>query len=123
MQQAPGRGARDDALQRITAVMQSAVRASDLLGRIGGEEFAVFLPASTPPDALKIAERIREHVSAIEFPATEQHLLSVSIGGATFSKERSFDRLLKAADRCLYLVKERGRNRVDMTEIRESLTS
>lgn len=111
-----GHGAGDDALRRISQVMQSAIRSSDLVGRIGGEEFAVFLPATDAPQATQVAERIRERVATIEFPDSDQCLLSVSIGGVNFSKERKFDPLFKAADRCLYLAKERGRNRVDMID-------
>lgn len=111
-----GHGAGDEALRRISQVMQSAIRSTDLVGRIGGEEFAVFLPAANAPQAVQVAERIREHVSTIEFPDAGQYLLSVSIGGVNFSRARKFDILFKAADRCLYLAKERGRNRVDMTD-------
>ncbi|QQR39918.1 GGDEF domain-containing protein [Devosia rhizoryzae] len=109
-----GHSAGDDALKQITARIRSALRSTDLVGRIGGEEFGVFLPAANGDQALMLAERIRKAVREIAFPGTGQHQLSVSIGGVTFHNEGNYDRLFKVADQCLYLAKDSGRDRVNM---------
>ncbi len=109
-----GHSAGDDALRAISARIRSALRSTDLVGRIGGEEFGVFLPAANGDQALLLAERIRAEVRSIPFPGTDQRQLSVSIGGVTFHNEGSYDRLFKVADHCLYAAKDSGRDRVNM---------
>lgn len=104
----------DEALRHIAKGIQSVLRPDDLVGRIGGEEFGVFLPATNSGQALNVAERIRAGIASIPFPGANQNLLSVSIGGVSFHREHSYDRLFKVADQCLYIAKDGGRNRVNM---------
>jgi diguanylate cyclase (GGDEF)-like protein len=115
-----GHAAGDAALQLIASAIQGAVRAVDLVGRIGGEEFGVFLPGSTPDDAGLIAMRIRDAVAASEFrpmDATNAPELSVSVGGAIFTDPFRYDELFHVADHHLYLAKSRGRNRVELKQM------
>lgn len=59
----------DNALKLIALTIQKALRPSDLLGRLGGEEFGVFLPGATRPQAMQIAERIRARIEGTPFPS------------------------------------------------------
>lgn len=102
----------DSALQAIADAIKTAIRASDVLGRIGGEEFGVFLPGASETTAWALAERIRETVAATRFaPEGEAYQLSVSIGGAVATRPTPFSDLYRAADQRLYAAKQDGRNR------------
>jgi diguanylate cyclase len=97
---------------------QPSVRDVDLVGRIGGEEFGVFLPNSSNSDALSIAERIRASIAEVDFrPQGNPEPLSVSVGGASFVSRIAFDDLFHHADQRLYAAKEQGRNGVLMLEM------
>lgn len=103
----------DDALQLIAQSIQSSLRLGDIVGRIGGEEFGVFLPKAGLDQAGIVAERIRSQISEIEFPpTTRKHVLSVSVGGVAYGGQTVYDDLFRVADQCLYSAKARGRNRV-----------
>ncbi len=104
----------DAALLEITAAIRRAVRADDVVGRIGGEEFAVFLTEADHRESLAAAERIRAEVARLTFqPAAGEVLsLSVSIGGAMHRSQATLAELMREADRRLYEAKRRGRNRV-----------
>ena len=107
-----GHSAGDDALQIIANAIKHAVRSTDLVGRVGGEEFAVFLPRSNGLRVSHMAERIRGSVSRAAFsPRGEPEALSVSVGGALYQGTVPFDQLFAAADRRLYEAKTSGRNR------------
>jgi len=118
-----GHSSGDEALRRIAGAIQAALRSADLVGRIGGEEFGVLLPATSGPQALQMAERIRNSVREIPFPGSDQNLLSVTIGGVNFHPGSSYDRLFKVADQCLYLAKDGGRNQVKMISYIDQLAA
>lgn len=108
----------DVALQLITAAVKSVLRQTDIVGRIGGEEFLVYLPAATQFTADAVGERIRHAVSAASFtPNGKQHQLSVSVGGAVFDRRLPLSDLLRIADQQLYVAKQNGRNRVAVSPI------
>jgi diguanylate cyclase len=103
----------DHALVTIAASIKAMLRNPDLIGRLGGEEFGVFLPGASPDQASIVAERIRQNVNDAAFePAGTRHRLSVSVGGAVFEHQLSFTELFREADRQLYRAKQNGRNRV-----------
>jgi diguanylate cyclase (GGDEF)-like protein len=104
----------DDALLAIAAAIGRGVRAGDTLGRIGGEEFGVFLAGATEAEAQRVAERIRREVEMIRFrPTPEREIsLTVSLGGTLCPTEMTVSNLMRAADRRLYEAKRTGRNRV-----------
>ena len=109
----------DEALITIAKSIKSTLRAPDLVGRLGGEEFGVFLPGATTEQASNVAERIRQTVNVAEFsPAGARHHLSVSVGGAVFERELPFADLFRLADQQLYAAKQAGRNRVAIAPIR-----
>ena len=108
----------DAALITITQSIKAMLRAPDLVGRLGGEEFGVFLPGASRDQAETVAERIRQSVSTATFtPAGDTHPLSVSVGGAVFDQPLPFADLFRMADQQLYVAKQRGRNRVAITPI------
>jgi len=99
----------DDVLRLVAASLREAVRETDLVGRVGGEEFAVLLPATDGDTALKIAERARRAVEAIELPGVA---VNCSAGVAIFPDDTLDGReLLHLADSALYAAKEAGRGR------------
>ena len=112
-----GHDSGDEALKVIAETIRGAVRDIDLVGRIGGEEFSVFLPGTDPNRTLAVAERIRAAISAAEFSPTGSRVgLSVSVGGATFADAASFGELFRRADQRLYAAKLNGRNRVEINQ-------
>lgn len=109
-----GHDVGDQALRLIADTIRGAVRDTDAVGRIGGEEFSVFLPRVNYPQAEDMAERIRNAVANARFlPAGKPYRLSISIGGAAFERASSFSELYRQADSRLYDAKRNGRNRVE----------
>lgn len=103
----------DEALKIIAQTIKGSLRQGDIVGRIGGEEFGVFLPKAAQSQAISIAERIRLRIHQTEFPpAAQTHALSVSVGGVTFGGNSVYDDLFRVADKCLYSAKSGGRNQV-----------
>ncbi|BBD39720.1 diguanylate cyclase [Aminobacter sp. Y103A] len=110
-----GHAEGDEALRVIVAAIQPCLRGDDMLGRLGGEEFAVFLPGASPLSAADIAERIRRSVADAPFrPGGNRHTLTVSVGGALFDRPVLFEELFRVADLHLYEAKGAGRNRVEL---------
>jgi diguanylate cyclase (GGDEF)-like protein len=88
------------------------VRKSDVLGRIGGEEFGAFLSGASDIEAAHVAERIRREVEMVRFrPSGDATLpLTVSIGGTICQADATVSELMRSADRRLYEAKQGGRN-------------
>ena len=113
-----GHDAGDEALTIIARSIRAVLRAGDLVGRMGGEEFGVYLPNVDQRGAEAIAERIRRSVNLAVFtPDNRQRALSVSIGGAVFEGVASFSDLFRIADQRLYGAKKTGRNRVTVVHV------
>ncbi len=111
----------DEALITIARSIKTILRAPDIVGRLGGEEFGVFLPGATPEQAEKVAERIRQSVSDAKFlPAGAAHHLSVSVGGAIFDRRLPFNELFRFADQQLYQAKRTGRDRVALAPVSDN---
>jgi diguanylate cyclase (GGDEF)-like protein len=109
-----GHEAGDMALQQIAAALKSSLRETDILGRMGGEEFAVLLPNTLAKDAGVLAERIRQSVENLLFLVPGASLtITISIGVAMIADEMSdMDDMLRNADAAMYKAKHRGGNRV-----------
>ena len=105
-----GHSAGDDVLRRVAKAIRETVRDADIVCRYGGEEFCVLLPQTDADRACQSAERIRCAIAELDF---ETFTVTASLGvsalalGATEPQE-----LLDQADKCLYLAKRGGRNRV-----------
>lgn len=111
-----GHAAGDRALQSFAGVCRAQLRPLDLIGRLGGEEFAVLLPDTTLSGARKIADRLRTAVEAASTTAEngDEFSMTVSIGLAEAAPGVDVvDAALAAADRALYRAKGTGRNRVE----------
>ena len=109
----------DKVLRHTVETCLSLLRQNDVVGRIGGEEFALLLPETGEEGALEVAERLRARISEIRIPIHEQDQLSAapafscSIGVALYShNDSSHEAFLSRADAALYQAKARGRNRV-----------
>ena len=108
----------DDALRAIADVIRDNVRDGDVVGRIGGEEFGIYLPDASERHATAMAEAIREGVADISFASADApHSLSVSVGVATTTASIAFGDLFRSADQQLYAAKANGRNRVAITAV------
>ena len=107
-----GHEAGDDVLKRFVEVSDQALRASDCLARMGGEEFAILLPETELEAAIGLAERLRRSVAALQFSANgAQFRVTVSIGVATSNVlDTAENQLLTRADKCLYAAKHAGRD-------------
>ncbi len=105
----------DEVLQLIAEAIRANVRDGDLVGRLGGEEFGVFMHGANAIVAQHVGERIRKAINALFVRSDDiAQRLSVSIGGATFVGTIGFAELFRAADQRLYDAKRQGRNRVLM---------
>ena len=105
----------DQALGKLGEVCLKTLRAFDIIGRMGGEEFAVLLPQTDQQEAIEVAERLRIAIGDTPVPLAQGLPLhfSVSIGVSTrLSPDVNLDTLLSQADAALYAAKTAGRNRV-----------
>ncbi len=113
-----GHNAGDQVLQKVAQVCSQALRATDIVGRWGGEEFVIALPEADREGAALIGERIRRMMAETEMHITHQSLrVTISIGVATLRRSgMSLEALIDAADQALYLAKQSGRNQVRFME-------
>ena len=104
----------DAVLKQFTAVCASMLRAHDLFGRLGGEEFAIALPHTDPDGARSVAEKIRMAIGEAPLPTAAGNIaITVSIGVAqTDAGHHEIDQLIAWADKALYDAKREGRNQV-----------
>jgi diguanylate cyclase (GGDEF)-like protein/PAS domain S-box-containing protein len=110
-----GHAIGDIAIKMVADVCKETIRRTDILGRIGGEEFAILLVELNYTDAIKIAERLRLNVENIKlFDNNEVQVnLRVSIGITKYNTEEdSLEDLMIRSDKALYKAKNEGRNRV-----------
>ena len=103
----------DDVLRRLAQAIAGAVGEGGLSGRLGGEEFAVYLPRTVLTEAQPIAKQVLDGVRRlrIEAPTGERVNLTVSIGAAGWAGGTTIERLIAEADAQLYRAKMQGRNR------------
>ncbi|MBW3669235.1 MAG: sensor domain-containing diguanylate cyclase [Actinobacteria bacterium] len=107
----------DEVLRRVAAALAEACREADLPARYGGEEFAVLLPACSPGEGYRVAERLRAAVAAAEvsMPVT----MSAGVAGLP-AHASTPDELLRKADDALYAAKRAGRDRTMRARARSS---
>jgi len=109
-----GHACGDEVLTNIAKIIKKELREYDLLGRIGGEEFAVLLANTNQESALSIAERIRCSIEHLELESNGQSIITTTSIGIAFDEhaDKPLEELFLTADRFLYLAKENGRNQV-----------
>jgi len=111
-----GHHAGDEVLQEFAKITQQTVREIDVPARLGGEEFAILLPGAGLDGGARLAHRLRRALAAREMGSKGTSLrVSASFGVACYPGSRTVEELLVDADRCLYLAKEQGKNRVVTT--------
>lgn len=113
----------DRALKLIAFALQNVTRKGDLVGRVGGEEFCVYLPNTNREAATRIAERIRIEVEQAPFYISQNKIepLTISTGGAITQKHDSNSQIFSRADHCLYEAKKQGRNCIIFENTEESV--
>jgi diguanylate cyclase (GGDEF)-like protein/PAS domain S-box-containing protein len=109
-----GHAAGDEVLKQVAISLQTGLRSIDVIGRLGGEEFAILLPSIDLQGAEMVADRLRRAVAGLSPVADGTAIpVTVSLGVAEIASDaREFDSLLKAADAALYGAKQGGRNKV-----------
>ncbi len=109
-----GHQAGDELLRQLAQMFDNLVRKSDVLGRLGGDEFGVFLYKCSVPEALKLANQIRHEVENFEFLWEENRFtVGVSVGLVVVDDRwDSIESAFSAADSACYIAKNEGRNRV-----------
>ncbi len=110
----------DEVLKRLAVCMTTSVRPYDSIGRYGGKEFVIIAPNCDLEQTARLAERIRQMVSAEEIQIDDRSItITVSLGVSAVSQDKGIvtvSALLKAADAALYRAKEKGRNRVEVVD-------
>jgi len=104
----------DNVLRTFAQAVQGGLRATDIFGRYGGEEFVQILRHTALTGAMADAERQRERISALDIPISRRvGPLTVSIGVAQYEPGETMIETFARADAALYKAKQRGRNRVE----------
>lgn len=112
-----GHAAGDAVLRSFAAVVQDTMRATDVFGRYGGEEFLVILVGTGAGAALEAVERIRTAIAMRDWRAiVPDGGVTMSAGVAAFRKGDTVEQLLHRADQALYEAKKAGRNRTILSE-------
>ena len=112
-----GHIAGDRALVHLAQVMKATLRPTDLLARLGGEEFAVLFPATDADEATAATERLQRELARSNFTFEGQRaLLAFSAGVATWHRAETLEELIRRADAALYAAKRAGKNRVSKAQ-------
>jgi diguanylate cyclase (GGDEF)-like protein len=113
-----GHAAGDAALKHVAYLLEAAVRDGDMVARIGGEEFAVWLPRTQLAPGLEVAERIRESIAGSTWMwRSSPYIVTTSCGVAAYPEPiGDLINLRAAADAALYRAKQAGRNRVEKAD-------
>lgn len=111
-----GHDVGDIVLKELATTLKYMLRESDIIARVGGEEFAIIFPSTNLEGAYKISEKIREKVENLEIKIKEKTPIkfTISIGLSVFDKkvDKTTETIAKRADKALYEAKNSGRNRV-----------
>ncbi len=105
----------DEVIKSLAEQIRHSARESDILCRVGGEEFLVLLPGTPLAEAGMIAERLRQNVETLMLPGIQP--ITISLGVAHWNQQQGEpDKALKRADEALYRAKKEGRNRVVISQ-------
>ena len=116
----------DEVLRGIAEACKQELRAGDLIGRYGGEEFVIVLPQSSSRQAEACGERICRHIACVPFHCGDETVhvtASIGVCGTDMLSKQAItaDRLIQLADEALYTAKHRGKNRVQLWVPAQSL--
>lgn len=110
-----GHAAGDEVLKAVVGVFRRCVRSADLVGRVGGEEFCIFMPQTTHEEAVVVAERIRREIENLVTTFDEGEVnstISIGVIGVPEIDTADLEALYVETDTRLYRAKDSGRNRV-----------
>ena len=107
-----GHAMGDEVLIRVAGCLADSLRAGDRVGRFGGEEFLLVLPATTMAEVSSLAERLRERLETLQTLPAGERPVTASFGLAAWRGAESAADLVRRADQALYRAKHAGRNRV-----------
>jgi diguanylate cyclase (GGDEF)-like protein len=113
-----GHAEGDLVLQRFAGVLRQELANSDIIARLGGEEFCVILPQVEREAAREAAERVRAGFSALKIAIGDGDVATVSVGLAIGGAKETFSSVLRRADDALYKAKSAGRNQVHLAALR-----
>jgi len=116
-----GHAVGDQVLTSIASCLAHSVRDGDKVGRFGGEEFLLLLPATSMAQASALAERLRHQLGILQLPPTCETPVTASFGLAAWQRQESAADLLRRADQALYRAKAAGRNRVEADSLFRAL--
>lgn len=112
-----GHHAGDEVIRRFARVLMDVMPNRAVAGRLGGEEFAVFLPCTALSEARVVAHGMRAAIMSQQFTGLpEAARVTASFGVAAVGKNEALDLVMQRADKALYAAKENGRNRVECNE-------
>jgi diguanylate cyclase (GGDEF)-like protein len=111
-----GHDAGDAVLRKFSTFLKESLRDSDIVGRVGGDEFIISLPNTDHEGGLKIAELIREGITKLSIP-TKSGLeisitISIGISMYSFTDEIDVSQIIKNADTAMYFAKMKGKNKI-----------
>jgi diguanylate cyclase (GGDEF)-like protein/hemerythrin-like metal-binding protein len=109
-----GHAGGDEVLRALATHLRTCLRGSDIVCRLGGDEFLIICPGTALSGSLRVAETMRRSVAKLRVPIGDQEWMgSISVGVAEKTPEMpDLDALIKAADEGLYVAKDKGRNNV-----------
>ena len=110
-----GHNVGDSVLKEVSELIRANIRANDILGRWGGEEFMLVLAETTMEEAALVAENLRALLDNHHFNSVGS--VSASFGIASCDQQDNMEHLVNQADQALYTAKERGRNRVEVFNV------
>ncbi|KTC74713.1 regulatory protein (GGDEF domain) [Legionella birminghamensis] len=103
----------DNVIRKISSLLLLSFRKTDIIGRYGGEEFAIIMPNTSPENAFRVIENFRLKFSKFLFQCNKQNFsATVSAGLSSFPAVKDMSSLVSAADQALYEAKRNGRNQV-----------
>lgn len=111
---AHGHHAGDHLIRQVAAMMRERVRATDIVARLSGDEFAILIPQTDTDGALRLGENLRSEVAERVRPTADSGHASISVGITMFGGEAGVaaEAVLAAADQAMYRAKEGGRNQI-----------
>ncbi len=105
----------DQVIRAFARLLQQRLRRSEIIGRYGGEEFVVILPATAPANALMVLDQVREAFSRLRHQGNEREFsVSFSAGLVAMGTQSSAAAMFNSADAALYKAKQKGRNRIEL---------
>jgi diguanylate cyclase (GGDEF)-like protein len=109
-----GHHAGDNLIRQIARIMRERVRATDIVARLSGDEFAVLMPQTDTAGALQLGEDLRAQVAENAAPTPDADNATISVGITMFGSKRDVgaEAVLVAADQAMYRAKEDGRNQI-----------